>query len=1316
MHVEFRCSEVRQACTFDPQSFYRVKQHLYRESTTSTLPELGEKRDPGVPLECLSLYKSRTASKRSLAAQQQQQLQDELQYTPVLQVQFVLEHFIRLRTSEVSASRDRQPHPADDVTGAIGCLVRTRQHSATFWEVLLATLPLDALDGSCKIRLLQMPPPLRTRRARRAVEEALGSATAYDQQMGTPLCIGVGKITLKELLAIRGGVRMALQAKKCVLTVVESLNLSSTSTGSVLGRKDGGSAFITVEVTAFSYGKASLSKMLFFPSAGTPGRAALTAPGAALLAPKSLGEDDGERSTISMGSTGVYESPVTRFFFIPYLAAVDVLLAMHDVLSWRYWLKSGLIISIVLIAIAAEVLPLLVLVLVFGVIARFAASASRLYRTPLGGSSSAVSNPVVATGPQALAPYTYIYGRQNKLLNALVRSQLFYAYGLQEESFYEIAFVFHLMRRRQNTVVWVALLCTLLLLLPSELSFLIVFFCLFVAYPLTLRFTIPRTAKQRRRRLLSLTYLINSWRLNHPMKVTRIIHVGASAMHSAPSSTRGMEPEILVSERGYSSRRNSSSFGGIRRMGDPSSAHGRLASMSIGPNLPAGNYNTVTRRQQTQNAAKLSFAVLTLTTLSTGSGEAIQLLPMLRAHCRRTHLLHQKAMDVATLKAKPGQGVGVGTANTSMTSGVATHSNSGEGFDVMYAGYLRETVQLLSHIRAKTVLQAHVTPTTHMPTMPSSLMRVDDLVRSNWLVEQGEDDGITSTILAMQHYAFRVSPLAEQVGASPEAQALAALAAYLLQGARLSIYTRGRANRNCSIILPLQIGSSRFERYQPLHPRHSPTLNTLLNALEEIWQNTSQQRRSETQNPAPSLTVSQDMVLQIVKTHADMLLGKDDARNHSKGRLHSFAREASQMFPVVPCGFEELSNSATFPGSLHHVRSSSYVSGRTMPGAQSPLMLKPSNKFVVAAERQTREYSYLVPHSRAALRVNSTRGKRNNTGSPVIQLENPMNNNNTHTKICPNQSTSSALNIADGDGNLKRTTHEYSSFPAPHCSTYFSLTQSLAVIHPTYCGSLALFHPSRHGPTPTPYYGPKMVRLAFHDAGSWDCRRKDGAPNSASMRFEPECKYAGNNGLQGVQEALERVKANNPAISYPDLWVLGSYVAIEWMGGPKIQFRWGRKEATSGAECGPDGRLPDAHLTQDHIREVFTRLGLNDQEAVVLCGAHTVGGAHRDVTGFQGNWTDQPAVFDNSFFKVLLERDWVVDKENETLQFKDANTKKLMMMPSDVALRLDPAYRVICERYAADNELFKCDFAAAWKKLTEITTSELYDLPVEANL
>ena len=50
----------------------------------------------------------------------------------------------------------------------------------------------------------------------------------------------------------------------------------------------------------------------------------------------------------------------------------------------------------------------------------------------------------------------------------------------------------------------------------------------------------------------------------------------------------------------------------------------------------------------------------------------------------------------------------------------------------------------------------------------------------------------------------------------------------------------------------------------------------------------------------------------------------------------------------------------------------------------------------------------------------------------------------------------------------------------------------------------------------------------------------------------------------------------------------------------------------------PNGRLPDAAQGQKHVRDVFYRMGFNDQEIVALLGAHTIGRCHADRSGFVG--------------------------------------------------------------------------------------------------
>jgi len=156
---------------------------------------------------------------------------------------------------------------------------------------------------------------------------------------------------------------------------------------------------------------------------------------------------------------------------------------------------------------------------------------------------------------------------------------------------------------------------------------------------------------------------------------------------------------------------------------------------------------------------------------------------------------------------------------------------------------------------------------------------------------------------------------------------------------------------------------------------------------------------------------------------------------------------------------------------------------------------------------------------------------------------------------------------------------------------------------------------------------PLMVRLAWHDAGTYSKWDKSGGAQ-ASIRFQPESDHGANAGLKAALKRLEPIKAKHSTISYADLIQLASVVAIEHAGGPKIAFRSGRKDAPGPMQCTPDGRLPDGTKRQDHLRDIFYRMGFNDAEIVVLSGAHTLGRAHKDRSGFDGAWTANPLVFD----------------------------------------------------------------------------------------
>ena len=184
---------------------------------------------------------------------------------------------------------------------------------------------------------------------------------------------------------------------------------------------------------------------------------------------------------------------------------------------------------------------------------------------------------------------------------------------------------------------------------------------------------------------------------------------------------------------------------------------------------------------------------------------------------------------------------------------------------------------------------------------------------------------------------------------------------------------------------------------------------------------------------------------------------------------------------------------------------------------------------------------------------------------------------------------------------------------------------------------------------------------------------------------------------------------------------------------------------------GVDGN-PDPIKTAQDIRVTFERMGMNDEETVALtAGGHTVGKAHgngdasnlgvdpasadveeqglgwmnnttrgigRDTitSGIEGAWTTNPTKWDNGYFKMLLNHEWELTKspagawqwqpvdikeEDKPVDVEDPSIRCMpLMTDADMAMKMDPEYRKISERFANDQAYFSDVFARAWFKLT----------------
>ena len=179
---------------------------------------------------------------------------------------------------------------------------------------------------------------------------------------------------------------------------------------------------------------------------------------------------------------------------------------------------------------------------------------------------------------------------------------------------------------------------------------------------------------------------------------------------------------------------------------------------------------------------------------------------------------------------------------------------------------------------------------------------------------------------------------------------------------------------------------------------------------------------------------------------------------------------------------------------------------------------------------------------------------------------------------------------------------------------------------------------------------------------------------------------------------------------------------------------------------------PDPARTATHVRETFARMAMDDVETAALtCGGHTVGKAHglgavdgigvepeaagmeaqgfgwanpghegkasnAFTSGIEGAWTTHPTKWDMGYFDMLFDHEWELTKSpagawqwkpveiaDEDLPVNTSDPSKRdqpMMTDADMAMKVDPIYNEICQKFRADPAYFADAFGRAWFKLT----------------
>ncbi len=320
------------------------------------------------------------------------------------------------------------------------------------------------------------------------------------------------------------------------------------------------------------------------------------------------------------------------------------------------------------------------------------------------------------------------------------------------------------------------------------------------------------------------------------------------------------------------------------------------------------------------------------------------------------------------------------------------------------------------------------------------------------------------------------------------------------------------------------------------------------------------------------------------------------------------------------------------------------------------------------------------------------------------------------------------------------------------------------------------------------HYGPLLIRMTWHAAGTYRIADGRGGGGEGAQRFAPLNSWPDNASLDKARRLLWPLKQKyGRKISWADLLIFAGNVAYESMGLQTFGFGFGRPDIWEPDEIfwgpedtwlgderysgdreltgpfgavqmgliyvnpeGPNGN-PDPLASARDIRETFARMAMNDEETVALIiGGHTVGKCHGAApaeyvgaepegapleeqglgwkntfgtgvggdamtSGLEGAWTNEPTKWDNGYLDNLFAYDYELTRSPAGAQqwtptnpeaqdtVPDAHDPSKrhapMMLTTDLALRMDPTYGPIAQRFHENPDQLSEAFGKAWYKL-----------------